>query len=233
LLKVNQKTSSPVHFYEEHIPFIQVLNEREREILRDNSNIVRFSKKDIIFRQNTRTSHIMVIISGLVKIYKEGKGHRQIILKLALPGNYIGILSVLGDQIHQYSASAVEVSDICFIDINAFRNIITENGKYGLMLSGIISQEGLFIFKRLLSQTYKQLPGRIADVLIYFSREVFNSSKFSFPLTRRELAELAGTTKESFIRTLTEFKHDKIIKLNGSEVEIISFDIVNTLSEFG
>ena len=219
--------------YEECIPFIQLMNKGEREILYENSNIVRFSKKDVIFRQSTRTSHIMIVFSGLVKIFKEGSTHRQIILKLALPGNYIGLLSVMGDQIHQYSASAVEDSDICFIDINAFRNIIIENGKFGLKLLGIISQEGLYIFKRLLSQAQKQLPGRIADVLLYFSHDVYNSPKFTLPLTRRELAELAGTTKESFIRTLTEFKNDKIITLNGSEVEIISFDIINTLSEFG
>jgi CRP/FNR family transcriptional regulator len=175
----------------------------------------------------------MIVFSGLVKIFKEGSSHRQIILKLALPGNYIGMLSVMGDQIHQYSASAVEDSDICFIDINAFRNIIIGNGKFGLKLLGIISQEGLYVFNRLLSQTQKQLPGRIADVLIYFSHDVYNSSKFILPLTRRELAELAGTTKESFIRTLTEFKNDKIIILNGSEIEIISYDIINTLSEFG
>ena len=219
--------------YEECIPFIQLMNKGEREILYENSNIVRFSKKDVIFRQSTRTSHIMIVFSGLVKIFKEGSTHRQIILKLALPGNYIGLLSVMGDQIHQYSASAVEDSDICFIDINAFRNIIIENGKFGLKLLGIISQEGLYIFERLLSQAQKQLPGRIADVLLYFSHDVYNSPKFTLPLTRRELAELAGTTKESFIRTLTEFKNDKIITLNGSEVEIISFDIINTLSEFG
>ena len=230
---MNQKKSFPVHTYEEHIPCIHLLDKSEREILYENSNIVRFFKKDIIFRQSTRTSHIMILFSGLVKIFKEGSSHRQIILKLSLPGNYIGLLSVMGDQIHQYSASAVEDSDICFIDFNAFRNLLIDNGKFGLKLLGVISQEGLYIFNRLLSQTQKQLPGRIADVLIYFSHDVYNSSKFTLPLTRRELAELAGTTKESFIRTLTEFKNDKIIKLNGSEVEIISYDIINTLSEFG
>jgi CRP-like cAMP-binding protein len=219
--------------YEAYIPFIQLLDEGEREILYENSNIVRFLKKDIIFRQNTRTSHIMIIFSGLVKIFKEGRSHRQVILKLALPGNYIGLLSVMGDHIHQYSASAVEDSDVCFIDVNAFRNIIMENGKFGLNIISIISQEGLYIFNRLLNQAQKQLPGRIADVLIYFSRDVYHSSRFAFPLTRRELAELAGTTKESFIRTLSEFKNDKIIKLNGSEVEITSHDIINILSEFG
>jgi CRP-like cAMP-binding protein len=202
-------------------------------MLIENSSIVRFSKKDIIFRQNTRTSHIMIIISGMIKIYKEGSGHRQITLKLALPGSFIGMLSVMGDQIHQFSAAAVEPSDICFIDINPFRNIIIDNGKYGLKLLNVISQEGLFIFKRLMSQSHKQLPGRIADVLLYLSNEVYHSTKFTFPLTRRELAELAGTTKESFIRTLTEFKNDRIINLDGSDVEIVSHDIINTLSEFG
>ncbi len=84
-----------------------------------------------------------------------------------------------------------------------------------------------------MNQTQKQLPGKIADVLLYFSKEIYQSNKFTLPLTRRELAQFAGTTKESFIRTLTEFRNDKIIMLNGSEVEIISLDISNTLSEFG
>jgi CRP-like cAMP-binding protein len=84
-----------------------------------------------------------------------------------------------------------------------------------------------------MNQTHKQLPGRIADVLLYFSEVIYESDTFDFPLTRRELAELAGTTKESFIRTLTEFKNDKIIKLDGSHVEIISNDIVKTLCELG
>jgi CRP-like cAMP-binding protein len=97
----------------------------------------------------------------------------------------------------------------------------------------IISKDGLFIFDRLMNQTHKQLPGRIAEVLLYFSEEIYGNTIFDFPLTRRELAELAGTTKESFIRTLTEFKNDRIVKLDGSHVEIISMDIVKTLCELG
>jgi CRP-like cAMP-binding protein len=93
--------------------------------------------------------------------------------------------------------------------------------------------DGLFIFDRLMSQSHKQLPGRIADVILYFSEIIYNNNEFEFPLTRRELAELAGTTKESFIRTLAEFKNDKIIDLDGSRVKINSLKIVRTLSELG
>jgi len=156
-----------------------------------------------------------------------------VLLRISTPGEYIGILSVMGDQIHQYSAAAVETSEICFVDINAYRNVLMENGKFSLQLMNLISRQGLFIFSRLINQTHKQLPGRIADVLLYFAEEIYGNSHFDFPLTRRELAELAGTTKESFIRTLTEFKNDKIIALEGSHVEIISMDIVKTLSELG
>ncbi len=93
--------------------------------------------------------------------------------------------------------------------------------------------EGLFIFERLMSQAHKQLPGRVADVILYFARDVFKDTTFSIPFTRKELADLAGTTKESFIRTLTEFRNDKIIEITGSRITIKSMDIIKTLSELG
>lgn len=221
------------HRCEDQMPYSQLLYDEQRALLQRNSNIVKYNKKDTVFLQNTRTSHIMLVISGLIKIYKEGRSDRTVLLKIAKPGGYIGLMSVLGDQIHQYSAAAIEDSEICFIDINAYKNVLLENGKFSIQLMGILSKDGLFIFKRLMNQTHKQLPGRIAEVLLYFSNEIFGSTIFDFPLTRRELAELAGTTKESFIRTLTEFKNDKIIKLDGSHVEIISMDIIKTLCELG
>jgi CRP/FNR family transcriptional regulator len=175
----------------------------------------------------------MYIKSGLVKIYKEGRNNKYIILKIEKPGNFLGLMSVFGDDIHQYSAAAIEESEIGYIDHDTFNDVISSNGEYASMLISNLSKYGLYIFERLMSQTQKQLPGRIADVLLYFSEVIYESQKFRFPFTRRELAELAGTTKESFIRTLTEFKNDKIIKLDGSEVEIVSMNIVRTLSELG
>ena len=119
------------------------------------------------------------------------------------------------------------------MQLNQRQNLIIGNGKYAFEIMKLVSRGGLFIFERLMSQSLKQLPGRIADVLLYFSTHIYNNTVFEFPLTRRELAELAGTTKESFIRTLSEFKNDKIINLDGTSVEIVSMDIVKTLSQLG
>lgn len=215
------------------IPFGSLLKDSEIEEVIANSNVVDFNKKDIIFRQNTRTSHIMFIKSGLVKIFKEGRNGKFIILKVAVPAEYLGLLSIYGENTHQYSASAIHDSKVCYIDINVFNKLLFSNGDFAAKIIGSISRDGLFIFERLMSQSHKQLPGRIADVILYFSSVIYKNAEFEFPFTRRELAELAGTTKESFIRTLAEFKNDKIIDLDGSSVKINSLRIINTLSELG
>lgn len=214
-------------------PYKHLLSDSEMDLLQQQSNTILYRKRDIIFRQMARTSHIILIMEGLVKIVKEGRNEKVIIMKLAGEGQFIGLLSVLGDQIYQYSAAAIEDTKVCMIDVNAFRSILMNNGRFALQIMSIISREGLFILKRLLNQTHKQLPGRLADVLLYFSTEIYNNTCFTFPLTRRELAELAGTTKESFIRTLSEYKNDRIINLDGPRVEILSMDIIKTLSELG
>jgi len=215
------------------IPYGNFLNHEELEDVLNNSNVVNFNKKEIIFRQNTRTSHIMFIKSGLVKIFKEGRNSKYIILKVAVKDDFLGLLSIYGGDTHHYSASAIQSSEICFVDINTFNKILANNGEFAARIIHHIASDGLFIFDRLMSQSHKQLPGRIADVILYFSQVIYKSNDFEFPFTRRELAELAGTTKESFIRTLAEFKHDKIIDLEGSVVKINSLKIVKTLSELG
>jgi len=139
----------------------------------------------------------------------------------------------MGDEAFNFSAASIGKSGIWFIDINVFRNTIMNNGKYSVKLMSLLSETNLFLINRLLAQISKQLPGRIADVLLYFAEDIYKSPSFKVPFTRKELAELAGTTKESFIRTLTEFKNDKIIEINGSEIHIKSMDIIKTLHNLG
>ena len=215
------------------IPFQNYLTSEEFEEIRSHMNVVRHSKRELIFRQNSRTSNLMFVKSGLVKMYKESKDWRAYILKIVTTAEFLGLLSFYGNSIHQFSASAIEDCEIGFIDIQIFNRILKQNGAFAMELIRLVSREGLYMFEKLLRLSHKQLPGRIADVILYFSETINKNEEFDFPLTRRELAELAGTTKESFIRTLAEFRNDKIIELNGSHVKIKSMKIVRTLSKLG
>ncbi len=216
-----------------NISFYEFLNKDEQDQIQKHSKVIHYRKNDQVFIQKTLTTHVMYLISGMVKVYREGRMGKRVILSIETPQNFIGVISLFGSEVHEFSCSAIESSEILFIEMSVFKQIMLNNNKLSLMIMNQISKQGLFLLERLMGQTYKQLPGRVADVLIYFSEIIYKSQRFTFPLTRRELAELAGTTKESFIRTLTEFKNDKIIDIVGSEIEIKSMKIVKTLSELG
>jgi len=215
------------------IPYSEYLTPEQVVLIENNSNTVKFSAKDIVFKQNTRTSHVMFVKSGLIKIFKEGRNKKVIIFKIVTPDHFLANISVFGEETFRYSASAITDSEILFIDIATFKSIIEQNGKFASLLLQLVSTDNLYFFDKLMSQNQKQLPGRVAELLIYFSKQIYNSDTFEFPLSRTEIAELAGTTKESIIRTLAEFKNDKIIDINGKHIKINSFDIVNTLSKLG
>ena len=216
-----------------HFPFAEFLPEDDLKLILDKSRFVKFKKKEVIIRQGTPVSHIMFIKQGTTKIYKESRNGNYIILRIESTGNFLGILSAFANDVHKHSVASIDETEIGFIEKDFLYELIKRNGVFSLKVIESLSNYGTFIFERLISQTHKQLPGRIADVLLYFSEEIFKSEVFEFPFSRRELACLAGTTKESFIRTLTEFKNDKIIKLDGSKVEIVSMDNIKLLSKHG
>jgi CRP-like cAMP-binding protein len=168
-----------------------------------------------------------------VKIFQENRNDRYQIIYLAKEDSFIGLTSIFGDEFYHNSASSVGKSEIWNMDLTVFRNLMLTNGKFATKMLEMLCKETLFINQRLLGQISKQLPGRIADVLLYFSEVIYGSPEFEVPLTRKELAELSGTTKESFIRTLTEFKNDKIIEINGSNIKIKSMEIIRTLHNLG
>lgn len=215
------------------IPKNDILTDFEIDQLKSVSKTILFKNKDIIFRQGTLTSHVMFLESGLIKLSKKWKNNKSIILKIASPGYFIGLVSIFGDTTFQYSAAAIEDSNVYFIDINTFKSILKNNGKYASYILSEVCKDSLSVFDRITSQYNKQLPGKIAEIILFFSENIYKSQTFEFPITRTELAELAGTTKESFIRTLTEFKNDKIIELDGKFVKINSIDIIKTLSKIG
>ena len=219
--------------YNTLFPKGNIITKKEINQLKTKGKTISFKKKDVIFRQGTLTSHIMYLESGMLKLFKVERNNKSFILKIATPGCFIGLTSVLGNNMFEYTATAIEDSNVFFMDINTFNTVLEENGKYSVYILQEVCKDSINTFNRITSQYQKQLPGKIADIILYFSEYIYKSDIFEFPITRIELAELAGTTKESFIRTLTEFKNDKIIEIEGKLIKIKSIEIIKTLSRLG
>ncbi|MDG5799761.1 Crp/Fnr family transcriptional regulator [Marinilabiliaceae bacterium ANBcel2] len=198
-----------------------------------SSNIVNYNKGDIIIKEGTPSSSIIKIESGLIKISSSHVKGKSTILQLAKAGEYIGCENLILNEKHKYSATAITKTKVSFILTDQITwSVNSNNNEYKDIISQSIKNSQLII-DRLISVSNKQLPGRVADIILYFYNTNNNIIEFEFPLNRSELADFAGTTKESFIRTLTEFKNDKIIELKGRRLKINSLKIIETLSRLG
>lgn len=210
-----------------------LLDESEKEELAKHITYMSFSRHDVLFNQKMPSDHAVYIINGLIKVFKGGRSDRLICLSLTGPGQFAGLSSVFGSNVYKYSASAIENTEALMIRKEALEFAIRKNGHFASELFKIISSEVLDVSEKLVNFSMKQLPGRVADLIRYFSDEVFQSDDFTVPLTRQELAELIGTTKESLIRTLNEFKNDRIIDLDGRRIKILSPELITMLSNLG
>jgi CRP/FNR family transcriptional regulator, polysaccharide utilization system transcription regulator len=215
------------------IPCFSALTEEQNTRIENTCYSVTYGIGEVLFKQDSPVSHIMYVVSGLVKIYKEHANGRSVIFDLVSSDTFITLLTVFGNDIYMCNAAAVEQAKVVLIDVSVIRKLIGENGDFASQLLKQTSQEGLNTITKLMNQFQKQLPGRVAEMLLFFSEKIYNSQTFNLPFSRRELAEFTGTTKESMIRTLSEFRHDKIIKLEGKRIEIISPEIIQTLSRLG
>lgn len=209
------------------------LTGEQREELSSRVTLMTYERQDIIFKQNMPSDHIVYIVSGLVKVFLGGRGKRVVCLKLVGPGNFAALSSAFASNIYMNSASAIEKTLALMIRSETMKEIMKRNGNFSASIIDLMGKDNIDLSYKLVSFSMKQLPGRVADLLRYFSEEVFRSTEFTVPLTRQEMAELIGTTKESLIRTLNEFKNDKIIDLNGKRIIIISKHLIKVLSEIG
>ncbi|MEJ2595396.1 MAG: Crp/Fnr family transcriptional regulator [bacterium] len=213
---------------------VKTLNTEELAILSENCAEVLLQPGETIIKEGLLSSHIAYLKSGLAKICKKGvKGVDQI-LKIVRPASYIGIQTVLSSKIHQYSAAAVEPCLVCYIDIYSFRELITRNAQFANEIILFLCKEELSYFNRFVNVHQKQIDGRLADTILYFS-EVINegAQDFIIPLSRNDLAALVCATRESVTRAIKDLSDIGTINVKGKHFEILNEELLRKISEKG
>lgn len=211
----------------------EILGNSELEIITNNRYISEIKRKTNILNAGFPTSHIIYLRSGLVKEYLLKPDNREQILQIILPHSYLGLTSLFGDKINHYSYSALTDLKVCYIDIDIFTQMIKNNGNFAFEILSSVGRESLYNFHRFIAQSNKKTYGRIADMLLYFSRVVFSSTKFQIPLTRREVADMVGTSRESTGRVLANFNSEGIISISGKNVVISNIKKLEKISRLG
>ncbi len=91
----------------------------------------------------------------------------------------------------------------------------------------------VFLLILLYSCAQKQNTGRVADTILFFAKSIYNSNIFKFPISRQDIADLTGITRESTSRILSELNAEKIIEMHGRQISILNEKRLQDLSEKG
>ncbi|MEE9462185.1 MAG: Crp/Fnr family transcriptional regulator [Bacteroidales bacterium] len=211
-------------------PYFKILSPAELEILNRDRYSVRYKAGEMILKQGTSATHVLSLIDGIVKIYIEGMGDRNLLLNLQKPWSLLGGPGLHTDRKIHYSVSALTDVSICFIALDNFNKVMGMNCRFGNQLIRHVSNHSVILFDKMISLTQKQMHGRMADGLLYLSKVFFKSDTFKLYLSRQEIADLTAMSKDSAIRILKDFERDRLITLKGNELSILNTDQLLNIS---
>jgi CRP/FNR family transcriptional regulator len=214
-------------------PLFCFLSDEELNLVEKNKITIQFKKGETIKKQGTYMSHVISVNSGLAKLYLEGIEQRSAIIRIVKPTNFIGGPGIYLDQRHHFTVTALVDTTVCFIEVSVFKEIIDNNKSFAHEFMKDFSKNILLIYNRLLFLTQKQMPGRMADTLIYLFEEIFESTTFPMYLSRQDISELSGMSKDSAVKILREFHNDKIIFLTENEMQLLDSEALHRISKTG
>jgi CRP/FNR family transcriptional regulator len=175
-----------------------------------------------VIQQGEPIRHFIYLQSGLVKLERKNTltGVNQII-SFNRPKDFITLMDIFGETQYSYSITTLEESTFCIFDLEGIRQLIQTNAQFGYRIIDIIGRETNKVINNLLLIVEKRLYGKVAHLLLFFADNIYQSDQFELPISRKEIAEHLGLSIETVIRTLSEFRKDKLIKVYGKGIEII------------
>jgi len=198
------------------------LSADELGILETGCSQLGFRKGELIFKENGPARHVVYIRDGFVKLCKKGLDDKEFVLSVSKAGAYLGIQNLNKEsKVNYFSAYALVDTQLCFLDISYFNRLLHQNGTFASEVIACIFNDEMEHFDRLFSNQRQKVPGRLADVLLYFSRQVYGSKRFQLNLSKTELASLIGTSREAASRMLSEFQNDGLIRVDKDEFVIL------------
>jgi CRP/FNR family cyclic AMP-dependent transcriptional regulator len=186
---------------------------------------VALSRGAKLFGEGEPSVGVFVICTGQVKLSCTSKDGRTLILKIAMPGDVLGLGAVISGTRYEVTAEAVQPVEVKSIRSGEFLAFLQKHGEASLHAARAMSEEykAAFFDARRLALS-GSAAGRLASVLLDWGRASScdkTEMRFTMALTHEELANLVGSSRETITRMLGRFKREKLIAIRGASVVIL------------
>lgn len=221
----------------ESIPDLwQPLTDTQREYLAKNFTIQKYKKNETIYCEGETPMHLMCLLSGKVKIYKDGVGGRSQIIRVIKDKEYFAYRAYFAQENFVTAAAAFEPCTICLVPMPVISELIKENTDLAMFFIKQLSIDLGISDERTVNLTQKHIRGRLAESLL-FLKDTYGVEEdqctLSIYLSREDLANLSNMTTSNAIRTLSNFATEKLIIIDGRKIKIIDEERLKKISKIG
>lgn len=189
-----------------------------------------YQKKQMLYAEGKRPRFLYYLLKGKMKAYKTHEDGKEYITDLFGEGDFMGYTALIEDRNYDDSATVLEDAEVLQIPRDEFLQMIYSDINIAAKFIQIVTRNVKEKEERLMSLAYSSLRKRVAKALVDIV-EKFRLKEAAHPIeiTREELAQYVGTATESLIRTLSDFKAEKLVDIRSGKVMVNDVDKLRNL----
>lgn len=214
----------------------EILTPEEKKKVSEAFVVRQFKKNQIIYAEHDTPEYLYCLLTGKAKMYKDGIGGRQQILRLYRPIQYFGYRAYFAGEPYVSSVAAVEAASIGIIPMDLVKEIIDENIQVAWFFIHELSRNLGGSDTKIVNLTQKHIRGRLAEALILLVDNYGledDGETLNIYMAREDIANLSNMTTSNAIRTLSAFTNEKIITVDGRRIKILDYNTLKKISKFG
>lgn len=183
-----------------------------------------YRKKQVIYLQGNHPQKLFYIRKGKVKAYISNDDGKDLTIGLYSDGDFFGYTALLEGTTYKETAEAIDESIVSEIPTTDFEHLLFTNKEATRQFIKLLAKNISEKEKQLLNIAYNSLRKRVATALVTLMNKYQKEGEeiFSIQISREDLANIAGTATESLIRTLSDFKGEKLVDIQGSRISVLN-----------
>ncbi len=199
---------------------IRSLNEL-KNFFDDNGDIIKCKKGDYIYRDGDHSNKIFLILKGVVKSHKMDESGKELITRLYKADDFLGFTSFNDTIPYEESATAVESTELAGISKRELKELLNKSRNVSLELMNVLTDNLAEVKDQLLQMAYSSVRKKTAQTILQFAKVLNKKETEAIKISRNDLAGVAGIATESLIRTLSGFKKEGLIEIEGRNICIL------------
>jgi CRP-like cAMP-binding protein/ActR/RegA family two-component response regulator len=194
------------------------------QALTEGRNINKYKKKQTIYSEGNHPNRLYYILKGKVKAYKTNEDGKELVTDLFSSGDFLGHVALLEGSAYKDTAEALEETEVAIIPSEDFDELINKNAEVARKFIQLLAKNISEKEAHLLGLAYNSLRKKVADALLLLQKKYQQEKedKFVIDISRESLATIAGTATESLIRTLSDFRNEKLIEIKNGTITILN-----------